>query len=76
MKKQELHTHGAYWDSMKTRETPLETQAIWGYTCPKHLEVRQDKPGSCPECGMTLEPFIPQIHKVRPKWSRKFIYSG
>jgi len=24
------------------------------YTCPMHPEVRQDKPGMCPECGMTL----------------------
>jgi Cu+-exporting ATPase len=26
------------------------------YTCPMHSEVRQDKPGSCPKCGMALEP--------------------
>ncbi len=26
------------------------------YTCPMHPEVRQDHPGSCPECGMALEP--------------------
>ncbi len=26
------------------------------YTCPMHPEVRQDKPGSCPKCGMSLEP--------------------
>lgn len=26
------------------------------YTCPMHLEVKQDKPGSCPKCGMTLKP--------------------
>src|SRR5687768_15489859 len=25
-------------------------------TCPMHPEVRQDKPGSCPKCGMALEP--------------------
>jgi P-type Cu+ transporter len=25
------------------------------YTCPMHPEVRQDKPGSCPKCGMALE---------------------
>ena len=24
------------------------------YTCPMHPEVRQDKPGLCPECGMSL----------------------
>lgn len=25
------------------------------YTCPMHPEVRQDRPGNCPKCGMTLE---------------------
>jgi len=29
------------------------------YTCPMHPEIRQDRPGSCPKCGMTLEPLIP-----------------
>ncbi|RPI49838.1 MAG: cadmium-translocating P-type ATPase [Acidobacteria bacterium] len=26
------------------------------YTCPMHPEVRQKRPGSCPICGMALEP--------------------
>ncbi|BAN36047.1 cation transporting ATPase [Sulfuricella denitrificans skB26] len=26
------------------------------YTCPMHPEVRQQEPGVCPKCGMTLEP--------------------
>ena len=26
------------------------------YICPMHPEVRQDHPGECPKCGMTLEP--------------------
>src|ERR1035437_2730451 len=26
------------------------------YTCPMHPEVQQDHPGSCPKCGMALEP--------------------
>ncbi len=30
------------------------------YTCPMHPEIRQDRPGSCPKCGMTLEPLIPE----------------
>ena len=25
------------------------------YSCPMHPEVRSDKPGTCPKCGMTLE---------------------
>lgn len=24
------------------------------YTCPMHPDIKQDKPGSCPECGMNL----------------------
>lgn len=26
------------------------------YTCPMHPEIKQDKPGSCPKCGMNLVP--------------------
>ena len=26
------------------------------YTCPMHPEILQDKPGMCPECGMSLVP--------------------
>ncbi len=26
------------------------------YVCPMHSEVRQDAPGNCPKCGMTLKP--------------------
>jgi Cu+-exporting ATPase len=29
------------------------------YTCPMHPEVRQQGPGSCPICGMALEPVSP-----------------
>lgn len=29
------------------------------YTCPMHPEVVQDGPGSCPLCGMALEPMEP-----------------
>ena len=29
------------------------------YTCPMHPEVRQPGPGSCPKCGMALEPEMP-----------------
>ena len=26
------------------------------YVCPMHPDVRQNQPGSCPKCGMTLKP--------------------
>ncbi|MEK6281663.1 MAG: heavy metal translocating P-type ATPase [Acidobacteriota bacterium] len=39
------------------RETkPAAAPVAQTYTCPMHPEVRQDKPGSCPKCGMALEP--------------------
>jgi Cu+-exporting ATPase len=28
------------------------------YTCPMHPEVRSERPGSCPKCGMALEPVL------------------
>jgi Cu+-exporting ATPase len=28
-------------------------------TCPMHPEIRHDRPGSCPKCGMALEPVAP-----------------
>uniref|UniRef100_UPI0035B099C7 heavy metal translocating P-type ATPase n=1 Tax=Hydrogenophaga pseudoflava TaxID=47421 RepID=UPI0035B099C7 len=31
------------------------------YTCPMHPEIRQDHPGNCPKCGMTLEPMLPAL---------------
>ncbi|MBC7685767.1 MAG: heavy metal translocating P-type ATPase [Bdellovibrionales bacterium] len=31
------------------------------YTCPMHPEVRRTEPGSCPICGMGLEPLMPSL---------------
>lgn len=42
---------------------PAETEvpATGGeYTCPMHPEVRQTSPGTCPKCGMALEPVQPR----------------
>lgn len=33
------------------------------YTCPMHPEVRQDRPGTCPKCGMALEPDMPSLEE-------------
>ncbi|CAN5171803.1 heavy metal translocating P-type ATPase [soil metagenome] len=37
-----------------TKADPVIPGAI--YTCPMHPEIRQEGPGSCPICGMALEP--------------------
>ena len=31
------------------------------YTCPMHPQIRQVGPGSCPICGMALEPVMPTV---------------
>jgi len=31
------------------------------YTCPMHPEIREDRPGNCPKCGMALEPVLPSL---------------
>ena len=34
---------------------------VW--TCPMHPEIRRDAPGSCPICGMALEPLEPTLEE-------------
>ncbi|HKS88909.1 MAG TPA: heavy metal-binding domain-containing protein, partial [Stellaceae bacterium] len=40
-------------------EPPPVTQAAAQWTCPMHPEIVRDAPGSCPICGMALEPMVP-----------------
>jgi Cu+-exporting ATPase len=40
----------------KPPPAPVPQGAI--YTCPMHPEIRQSGPGSCPICGMALEPML------------------
>ena len=49
----------AYLHPIPKEPEPVKPGAI--YTCPMHLEIRQDHPGSCPLCGMALEPEIPSL---------------
>jgi Cu+-exporting ATPase len=39
-----------------TSPSPKPTPTGATYTCPMHPEIRQDRPGHCPICGMALEP--------------------
>jgi Cu+-exporting ATPase len=34
------------------------------YTCPMHPEIVQDHPGTCPICGMALEPMMPSLDEA------------
>ncbi|WP_229805274.1 heavy metal translocating P-type ATPase [Saccharospirillum salsuginis] len=49
-------------------EQPAQAQAPEGvkYTCPMHPEIVQDGPGSCPKCGMALEPMNPSQEDTGP----------
>ena len=40
---------------------PMAEPAGAIYTCPMHPEIRQDRPGDCPKCGMALEPVVPTL---------------
>ena len=42
-------------------EPPPDGAAATVYTCPMHPQIRQDHPGSCPICGMALEPLMPSL---------------
>ena len=50
----------------KTAEKPASV--VGEYTCPMHPEVRQQGPGSCPKCGMALEPVIAQL-PITTEWT-------
>lgn len=43
------------------KEAPPTPEVASAYTCPMHPEVQQDHPGSCPLCGMALEPLQPSL---------------
>lgn len=56
---------------------PPETRGAGAiYACPMHPEIRQDHAGSCPKCGMTLEPALPTLdgeeNLERADFSRRF----
>ncbi len=38
--------------------TPTAPPAAAEYTCPMHPEIVRDRPGTCPICGMALEPRV------------------
>ena len=39
------------------------------FTCPMHPELQQEGPGSCPKCGMALEPLVAAIAAERIEYT-------
>ena len=69
---QSTHDHTAHHDhAHNPGDTATTVQPDMGppatpapdtvYTCPMHSEIRRNEPGSCPKCGMTLEPMMPTL---------------
>lgn len=48
---------------------PQPQSAGTSYTCPMHPEIRRDGPGTCPECGMALEPVTPAALSAKDEWT-------
>ncbi len=60
----------------KTPAKPASAGAL--YTCPMHLEIQQIGPGTCPKCGMALEPMqvtaeAPENHEYKDMRRRFWI---
>ncbi len=53
----------------KTESVPKSPADGSVYTCPMHPEVRQNGPGSCPKCGMALEPLEPRAVASKTQWT-------
>ena len=46
----------SYTHPVASPTPPVPVRAGVIYTCPMHPEIQQPSPGSCPKCGMALEP--------------------
>jgi Cu+-exporting ATPase len=58
-----------YISSKKQPSTDEEPVAVRQYTCPMDPEIVQDHPGSCPKCGMALEPMTPRVPATRVEYT-------
>jgi Cu+-exporting ATPase len=49
------------------------------YTCPMHPEIVRDAPGTCPLCGMALEPVLPTLDEGEnpelTNFRRRFVWT-
>lgn len=74
------HDHKGHGHKNHNHTQPQDPNVM--YTCPMHPEIQQLGPGSCPICGMALEPMMPSLEEgpnpelvdftKRFKWSAVF----
>ena len=48
-----------FYASGNAKKAKTNVAADTQWTCPMHPEIIRDEPGSCPICGMALEPMVP-----------------
>ena len=53
----------------KTESSPASGRSRTAYICPMDSDVRQDRPGPCPKCGMALEPELPLAPASRTEYT-------
>src|SRR5688572_14511795 len=66
------HEHGSARPPAPTTPPPSGSGE---WTCPMHPEVRSSGPGTCPKCGMALEPRSAAVATENPElrdMSRRF----
>jgi Cu+-exporting ATPase len=52
------HPHLGHPEHLEHLGHRKQPEHLVEYTCPMHPEVRQMGPGTCPKCGMALEPVV------------------
>ena len=69
------HAHAAHAPGPRSKQNLTGVREDTIYTCPMHPQIRQVGPGTCPICGMSLEPVTPtaqeddsEIRHVRRKF--------
>ncbi len=54
-------------DDSAAEEAPAPSGPL--YTCPMHPEIERSGPGTCPKCGMALEPAGPVVAATRTEYT-------
>lgn len=63
------HEHHSHEQPSPASSQPTGSASGTIYTCPMHPEIQQDHPGSCPKCGMALEPKEPVIPDEKTEYT-------
>ena len=58
-----------YLEPVKKEEVVPQQEIDTIYTCPMHPEIEQQGPGSCPKCGMALEPKAVAITQTKTEYT-------